>query len=222
MAGLLGLRHRINHYNIKKMIKILLLKYKWYAVALAAVLLLAIGFFIGRANQKKITNTVIEYLPGKEIRDSIPYPVPYETIVHQPKDVIHYLPSKKDTVWKDSNIYISEKIDTAKIVEQFAVENKYKQTLFDNDSLGSLIINSSVQYNQQKSLAYSFTPVHKVITNTIKRKNTFTPFVSASYNTLNYGGVGGGIFIKNIGFEYKYLSNLKGSKGHECGIKIKL
>lgn len=192
------------------------LKY-WPFLAIIAAFLM--GFFVGRANQKKIVETKTEYVKGESVRDSFYYPVPHEVVKH--KNDVKYLPSKKDTIIKDNNIYVSETIDTAKIIEQFASENKYRQTLFDNDSLGKFTLHSSVQYNKLKSTSYDFTPTYKVITKTVEKKNTFTPFVSASYNTLNIAGVGGGVFIKNIGFEYKYLSDLKGLNGHEGGIKIK-
>lgn len=195
-------------------------KYKWLLVALTAIALLAIGFFIGRANQKTIVKTETKYVNGETVRDSFSYPVPVEVIKHVPD--VRYLPSKKDTIrLAGDKIFVIEKVDTAAIVNQFTTERKYKQTLFDNDTAGKLIVNTSVQFNEQKSIGYSFTPVQKVTTITKVKRNTFTPFVSASYNTLNFAGIGGGVFIKKIGFEYKYLNNLKGSTGHEGGIKIK-
>lgn len=194
-----------------------LLKY-WPLVAILAALI--IGFFVGRANQKEIVKTKTEYVKGETIRDSFYFPEPHEVVKYKTEFLT--LPSKKDTIWKDKNIYISERIDTAKIIERFSVENKYRQVLFDSDTLGKFTLNSSVQYNQLKNTSYEFKPVYRTITNTVQKKNTFTPFIGASYNTFNQAGVGAGIFIKNFGVEYKYLHDLKTrNTGHEAGIKIK-
>lgn len=190
-----------------------------YGYLMATLLAFVLGFFIGRSNSKIVTETKIEHRKGDPIRDTFYLPEPYEVVKH--KVDIKYLPSKADTFYRDKKIYVSESIDTSKIIEQFASENKYRQTLFDNDTLGKFTLHTSVQYNQLKSTAYNFTPVYKVVTKKVEKKNTFTPFLSASYNTLNYAGVGGGLFIKNVGIEYKYLNNLKGHTGHEGGIKIK-
>lgn len=180
-----------------------------------------IGFFIGRANQKEVAKTKTEYIKGDTIVDSIPYPVPYETIVFEKPD----LPKKRDSLkiyvpGKDSIIYVSEKVDTSAIINQFAVENKYRHTLFDNDTSGKLIVNTAVQYNQQKSIGYTYTPVYRVVTKTVHKKNTVRPFAAISYNTLQYGGIGGGVFIKKVGFEYKYLNNFKNQTAHEGGLKF--
>ena len=200
------------------------LKY-WPLVAIIAALI--IGFFVGRANQKEIVKTSIEYLPGKTIYDTIFLSRPYEVIkpVFYPSDKTVekiILPSKKDTVWRNNNIYISEKVDTSKIIEEFATINKYKQVLFNNDSLGKFTLGTDVQYNKLKNVYYEYKPIYKEVTNYVQKKNTFTPFVGASYNTFNQVGAGAGVFIKNFGVEYKYLHdlNLKTS-GHEAGIKIK-
>lgn len=178
-----------------------------------------IGFFIGRANQKEVVKTVTEYVKGKTIVDSISYPVPYEVVKVVPD--VRYLPSKKDTIkLPGEKIVIVDKVDTAAIVEQFAVENKYRHTLFDNDTTGKLIVNTAVQYNQQKSIGYTYTPVYRVVTKTVHKKNTVRPFAAISYNTLQYGGIGGGVFIKKVGFEYKYLNNFKNQTAHEGGLKF--
>lgn len=194
----------------------------WWGYAIAAIGLLAIGFFIGRANQKTIVKTEKEYVKGDTIRDSILVPKTKDSIIYKPRDVVQYLPSKSDTIWRDGKIVeLQKNVDTSKIIAEYVKENRYSETLFDTDTSGKLVVNTGVQFNRQKYLSYQFTPVQKVVTNTVKKKNTFTPFIGASYNTLGYGGTGGGIFIKNVGFEYKYLTNLKGSNGHEGGIKIK-
>lgn len=189
----------------------------WPVVAIIAAGI--IGFFIGRANQKEVVKTVTEYVKGETIIDSISYPVPYEVVKVVPD--VRYLPSKKDTIkLPGEKIVVVDKVDTAAIVEQFAAENKYRHTLFDNDTAGKLIVNTAVQYNQQKSIGYSYTPVYRVVTKTVEKKNTVRPFAAISYNTLQYGGIGGGVFIKKVGIEYKYLNNFKNQTAHEGGLKF--
>lgn len=197
-------------------------KYKWLFVALTAIALLAIGFFIGRANQKTIVKTETKYVKGETVRDSFSYPVPYEVVKVVPD--FRYLPSKKDTLWKDKNIYVIEKIDTAKIIEQFSYENKYRQTLFDNDSNGKLIVKTSVQYNKQKSIKYTFTPIQKVTTFTKEKKNVVTPFLSVSHTRMGdvrLYGAGGGLYFKNVGVGGKYVVDEKKNKGFEINLNYK-
>lgn len=199
-----------------------------YILIVSVILSLFAGFMIGRAYSKKIVKTKIEYIKGDVIHDSIPYPIPYVVV----KPSKPNLPTKTDTVFLDTKpitYYIIQKVDTAKIIEEYTLENKYKKTLFNNDSIGKFDISAAVQYNKLKDVNYSFQPIQKVVTRTIVKKPIFTPFVAVGYARLNtkdtvfnIGNFGGGLFIKNFGVEYKYITNFKGVQGHEVGIKIKL
>lgn len=117
------------------------------------------------------------------------------------------------------NDVIIQEVDTAKIIEDFLLERQYDLTLFDDDK-GKLDIRPVVQYNKLQKVDYSFTPIHQRVT--IKEKRLFTPFVSSNISTFNIVGLGGGLFIKDLGFEYNYLLNTKSMEtGHSLGFKYK-
>jgi len=183
---------------------------KW---AFIGILLIALGFMAGRCTTKPIGK--IEYIKGETIHDTIPKPVPY--LVEVPADPI--LPMKPDTIKIPGKTeYITQVVDTAQIIAEFIQKNSYRETLFDNDTLGTMVVDAQVQYNQLQKLGYSFTPIQKQIT-TEKRK-VFTPFLSVSTNTFGYVGIGGGLYYNNLGFEAKYLTDFQ-EKGVELGLHIK-
>lgn len=76
--------------------------------------------------------------------------------------------------------------------------------MFDNDTIGKLVVNTSVQYNQLQGLGYDFVPIRKVITNT--KKPIIEPFIMGGIQTNRFNGVNptlqGGIFYKNLGVSY--------------------
>lgn len=181
--------------------------------AILALLLLGVGFIFGRWTQKP--DVEIKYVKGETIRDSIPYPVPVE--VEVPAKPI--LPTKPDTLrLPGEKIYVSQVVDTAQIIAEFIKRNSYRETLFDSDTLGTMIVDAQVQYNQLQKLGYTFTPVQKQIT-TEKRK-VLTPFLSTSVNSFGYVGAGAGVYYNNLGFEAKYLTDFQ-KKGVELGLHIK-
>ncbi len=156
---------------------------------------LIIGILIGFCMNRSINNSEreIKYVKGETIRDTIKVAIPYEVVQPSKPKYIY----KTDTV----NNTIIQLVDSAAIIQDWILKRNYAQTLFDNQN-GKLDIDLSVQYNQLQSLRYSFTPIQKVIT-----KHSFKvwqPFVSGSYSTLDYIGLGGGIFYHNLGFEYQY------------------
>lgn len=166
------------------------------------LLALIIGFFIGRSSINAKTD--IKYVKGETVRDWFPILTPFK--VTKPSDPIYL----RDT--------INGKIDTAGIIADWVLKREYKQTLFDNNN-GKLDIDFSVQYNKPFNLGYSFTPIHKQLP---PRDKVWQPFVSASYSTLNYVSVGGGIFYHNLGFEYLYQKDFRyNDTGHSFGVKYK-
>ena len=183
---------------------------KW---AFIGILLISLGFMAGRWALKPTEK--IEYIYGETIHDTIHKPVPY--LVEIPADPV--LPMKPDTIKVPGEPeYITQVVDTAQIIAEFMKMNSYKETLFDSDTLGIMVVDAQVQYNQLQKLGYSFTPVQKQIT-TVKRKG-FTPFLSVSANTLGYVGVGAGVYYNNLGFGVKYLTDFQ-EKGVELGLHIK-
>lgn len=82
-------------------------------------------------------------------------------------------------------------------------------SIFDIDTLGTLTLDATIQFNRSHGYGYDFKPKIKTINNNFKPKPiTFTPFVSSSYSTTDYLGVGGGFFYHNLGFEYQYQIDL--------------
>ena len=110
-------------------------------------------------------------------------------------------------------------MDTGKIISDFILKREDSFNVFNNEQ-GKLDIKQVVQYNRIQSFDYTFTPIH--IEKTTYRKPLIMPYFSATYNTLNYVGVGGGFFLKDLGLEYNYLyNNTSGNTAHQFGIKYK-
>lgn len=174
---------------------------------------LVVGFFIGRSTTKPVE--VIKYEKGKTIHDTVPIPYPVE--VEVPKYI--KLPMKKDTLYLDSVRFITEIVDTSAIIKDYIVERTYDLKVFDNMN-GKLDVTARVGYNKLSYFNYNFTPIQKHTTEI--QEKVFTPFVSGNYHTYKAVGVGGGIFIKDLGFEYLYNVSLGDIPSyHTIGLKVK-
>lgn len=180
--------------------------------ALLVLLALIIGFFIGRSSID--TKTEIKYAKGTTIIDTVYIPSPYAE--NKPiKDKL--VPVYK----KDSTGIESSELDTAKskdaTIQDWNVERKYANMLFNNE-YGNLSYDISVQNNKLSSFKYTHTPMQKETT--IYKEKVWQPFISASYSTLNYISVGGGVFYHNLGFEIRYVTDFN-KKGIDIGAKYK-
>lgn len=166
------------------------------------------GFIIGR--QSFEDEQSVRYIKGETIEKIVEIPIPYKIeIPAQPM----YLYKKADTIFSST----IEEIDTAAILNDWITKKSYKQNLFDNQ-YGKLSIDASVQYNQLESLKYNFTPLQKEVS--IIKQQTWMPYVGISYNTLNYVGIGGGIFYHNVGIGAKYVTDFN-KKGFDFELKYK-
>ena len=173
---------------------------------------LIIGFFIGRSTIKKGET---KYIKGDTITDTLYIPEPFK--VEVPKYIT--LPTKKDTLWLDSIKYITEKVDTSAIIQDYVLERTYAFNVFDNES-GTFDAVAKVGYNKLLGFNYNYTPIQKQTI--ITKKELLTPFISGSYHTYKAVGVGGGVFINNLGVEYLYNVSLEDIPDyHTFGIKIK-
>jgi hypothetical protein len=173
----------------------------------------AAGFFLGRA--KAETKETIKYVKGETTTGSVKTNL-LDAKVELIKD-IRYLPLP---YWRIDTITMIAEVDTAEIIKDFMSRRDYEFTAFDNET-GKLDVKQSIQFNQLQSFDYSFTPILKETTRI--REPLLKPFISLSYNSANTVGIGGGIFIKDIGIEYKYLhNNVNGFRGHEIGLKFGL
>ena len=156
----------------------------------------AVSFFIGRSTIE--TKTKTEYVKGETIKDTVYIPAPYS---EKKADKDNMIPVyKKDPEGKETT-----ELDTTKskdaTISDWNLERKYANLIFDNEN-GKLLYDITVQNNKLSKFNYTFTPIQKVITTTKER--IFQPFVSVSYSTLDYVGLGGGVFYHNLGFEYQY------------------
>ena len=157
------------------------------------MIILCCGFFLGRCTDKK---TEVKYIKGDTVIDSIPFPfVVKETIPGEPQWL-----TKRDTLWKDSTIYVKETVDTLAILADWIKKREYQNVLFDTDTLGKLVIYADVQYNQLQKLKYEFTPIQKNIL-TLK-KPRIEPFIMAGVQTGWVPSFQAGIFYKNFGISY--------------------
>lgn len=178
-----------------------------------------LGFFAGRVTLKR--GETIEYVKGEQVNGTV-----YTSSLTVGNNLTEFKTNIQELpiiFWKNitdtiTNTIITE-VDTAKIVEDFLIERQYDLVLFDNTD-GVMKLQPVVQYNKLQKIDYQFTPITKVITTT--KDPLFTPFISTSYNTLNYIGVGGGGFIKDFGIEYSTLYNfITKDRQHLFGVKYK-
>ncbi|MBK5721385.1 hypothetical protein JGH11_10920 [Dysgonomonas sp. Marseille-P4677] len=176
------------------------------------------GFLIGYLGHGLTTKTVEEtkYIKGDTVSGSVSMeqlsPIKEET------PVIPLLPVKviEDTETKTQK----QIVDTAAIIAEYEKKRTYNAILFDDKKLGKLELYPTIQYNKLSGIDYNFTPI--IQQKTIYKERIFQPFVSGSYSTLNYIGIGGGVFYHNLGLEYQYQKSLANqSNGHLFGLKYK-
>lgn len=177
---------------------------------------IAIGFFLARLTVKE--NERERLVVGKQVNGKVYANFKLGKELREFETNITELPAifwRVDTV----NNYITHPVDTEKIISDFILKREYSFNVFNNEQ-GKLDIKQEVQYNRIQSFDYTFTPIH--IEKTTYRKPLIMPYFSATYNTLNYVGVGGGLFLKDFGLEYNYLyNNTSGNTAHQFGIKYK-
>lgn len=172
-----------------------------------ALIGLVAGFFIGRNSVQLQTETV--YVKGDTIYEKVAIPIPYQ--VEIPSEPIYIY--RTDTLTDR----IVQKVDTAAILNDWISKREYNQQVFNN-KYGTLSLSTAVQYNRLQKVEYSYIPLQKQTT--ILKSKTWTPFVEASYNTLNYVSIGGGLYYNDLGFSLKYTTDLN-KKGMDIGLKYK-
>lgn len=166
------------------------------------------GIIMGRQNFSGEQS--VRYVKGETIERVVEIPMPYKVeVAAQPI----YLYKKTDTVLNP----LTAEIDTAAILNDWITKKSYQQNLFDNQH-GKLSVDASIQYNKLESLKYNFTPIQKEIS--ITKQPVWMPYVGISYSSLNYVGVGGGIFYHNIGMGARYVTDFN-RKGFDFELKYK-
>lgn len=193
----------------------------WWKIAVIVIAALALfwgGFYIGRQRDPEvITKEVVKYVELPPIHDSIPYPKPYKVV--EPVDSMNIIMEAKmsgllaelfPNEGKDT-VYVTEK-DTTAALRDWATERRYKETLFDSDTLGRFSFDAMVKYNRLASFDYTFIPVQKQTETTIKTTRKFLPYLGAGIATDGaLMGQGGMFFHQDAGFavQYRYDTKLK-------------
>ena len=162
-------------------------------IAIVVVAFVA-GFFLGRKTidvEEKVT-----FVKGETIHDTIVINEPtFVEIPAKPKYIYKY-----DTIVVDNIQYISEKVDTSAIIQDYILTRTYEFNVFNSDTLGKFDVKQKIGYNKLLSFDYTFTPMTKQITQ--YREPLFTPFLTGGYSTNQSVLLGGGFYYKNIGLEY--------------------
>ena len=158
------------------------------------VIAFVVGFFLGR---KTIDGEEkIEFVKGETVHDTIVINEPtFVEVPSKPKYIYKY-----DTIVVDNIQYISEKVDTSAIIQDYILMRTYEYNVFNSPTLGKFDVKQQIGYNKLLSFDYTFTPVTKEITQF--REPVFTPFVTGGYSTNQSVLLGGGFYYKNIGLEY--------------------
>lgn len=158
------------------------------------VVAFVVGFFLGR---KTIDiEEKIEYVKGEMVRDTVIIPQPtFVEIPSKPKYIYKY-----DTIVVDNIQYISEKVDTSAIIQDYILTRTYEFNVFNSDTLGKFDVKQKIGYNKLLSFDYTFTPITKQVTQF--REPLFTPFVTMGYssNRTVLGGLGA--YYRRLGVEY--------------------
>lgn len=186
-------------------------------IVLCGIVCLVIGFFIGRSSIDSEPKK--EYIKGETLTGSVS-PTQFEPIKEEKPDN----PLLPFIQYRDTGSVRYMPIDSVAyaklVIADYELKRTYRLTAFDNKTQGKLELFPVIQYNKLSALDYNFTPV--IERQTIYKTKVWQPFISASYSTLNYIGIGGGIFYHNLGFEYQYQKSLGSqSNGQLFGVKYK-
>ena len=190
------------------------MKKKIILAIIASLIILAIGFLLGRSMSTVVTK--IEYVKEPPISGLITGLVP----VSEEKPEKPNLPVRRDTVYINNVIYVTEKVDSAAIIADYELKRTYSVPVFDNQ-YGKLDLTFNTQYNKSDSIKYEFFPIVKV--KTVTKERAFAPFASASYLSTGHAGFGGGFFYKKIGVEYQRLQAIRPDEesGNMFNVKYK-
>lgn len=185
---------------------------------LAVLIILGIGFFIGRKTVDQIVKTEIVYLPGEKVEVEVEKPVP--VYVKPPIDsanvIAECVKSGKfsdlfPTKVKDSIIYVSKE-DSSAVIKDWATERVYEQKLFEIDTVGVATVRAKTQYNRITWMSGTFVPVIKqtTVTNVVTKK--YSPFVGGGITTMPEAVLNAGVYFDDkygVSVMYEYNWELK-------------
>ena len=122
----------LNNKTMKKYLKI--------AIVIVAFV---VGFFLGRKTID--VEEKIEYVKGETIRDTIVINEPtFVEIPSKPKYIYKY-----DTIVVDNIQYISEKVDTSAIIQDYILMRTYEYNVFNSPTLGKFDVKQKIGYNKK-------------------------------------------------------------------------
>ena len=118
---------------------------KNYLTGILLIISLIAGFFVGKCTRQ--TKEVVRYVKGETITDTIVIPKPtFVEIPSKPKYIYKY-----DTIVVDNIQYISEKVDTSAIIQDYIVTRTYEFNVFNSDTLGKFDVKQKIGYNKLQS-----------------------------------------------------------------------
>lgn len=171
-----------------------------YAVLIGFVVGGIVFFNIGRSTVT--SEPIIKYAKGETTTGSV-----NSTQLNPVSEIVPDKPKYPTKVVKENVV-----VDTAAIIAEYEKIRSYSVVAFDNKEQGKLTLFPKLQYNALSSLDYEFTPMQKQTT--IYKTKIWQPFGSVSYSTLNYVGIGGGLFYHNLGFEYQFQKSFSDKLGN--------
>lgn len=163
------------------------------------IVAMILGFLLGRCSNVNEdiakTKEIVKYVQSPyAVCDTIYKPTPYEVIKYEYK-------CKYDTV------YITEKIDTAKILEDYFLTKRYDLD-FSNDTIGVFKVNAEVSRNELTSAKSFIQPKYK----TIVQENTIYKVTPLQF----YATLGSSLDFKTnrvsvgVDLKQKYLLGVSG------------
>lgn len=193
---------------------------KKYLTGAAAVLLLLIGFWIGRATLP--VKERVEYVPLPAVRGSLTgfelTPIS-EVLAGIPRFIPIYRDLSVPQQARDSAPAPPEHLPARQIdtlasyratIEDWNIRRTYARTLFDDPQLGRLSLTAAIQYNKLDTLGWEFAPIQRTVTQI--RRPTWQPFASIGYNTFEQGSIGVGALYKNVGGQVRLIRDFRGQR----------
>lgn len=199
-------------------------KAKIAIILIVIALIWGFGFWLGRKHAKIITKTKIEYIANPKITGVIVKPQPIREI--KPIDTLRIV---EECIAKGVYAelfpqrevikYVSDKSDSTAIMKDWATIREYRDTLFNNDTTGTFVLSSRIQYNRIEKYLYEYSTITKIVTNTERVVKGFSPFAGIGYISDGFGIVNGGFYIKEkYGFSGIYERDFINGRNHYGGM----
>lgn len=190
----------------------------WILLLLVFIIGGGLGFLIGRSKKVTEIKYVTKYVSGPSVSESKVDIKPIKEVI--PK--IKFLGSDTLIVNKVDTIKEFMSKDTLDIITDWFTKRTYSELMFDNDSLGKLIINAEVEKNSLNELGYNYYPKYKFTEITKYEKDMFSPYITIGYSTANIGNLQFGLIINNfvISYQGSYQFNSDQSNQFYHGLNI--